>query len=192
MKEEPPSITAQPEKLGLIQRIKSFFRDFHIRISFKPSNQEELTSVLRDAEENNLIDKDVLDMGSGTAVLAIIACMRGARKATAIDIDEWCGENGLENAQRNGVDNINVLVGTAEQLPKTPRFDLIIANINRNVLLEDMPAYVACLRPGGVVLLSGFYELDLDIIKERCKACGLVYQHHKTRDNWVAAKFLFL
>ena len=62
MKEEPPSISAQPERLGLIQRIKSFFRDFHIRISFKPSNQEELTSVLRDAEENNLIDKDVLDM----------------------------------------------------------------------------------------------------------------------------------
>ena len=62
MKEEPPSMNAQPKKLGLIQRVKIFFRDFHIRISFKPSNQDELTSVLRDAEENNLIEKDVLDM----------------------------------------------------------------------------------------------------------------------------------
>ena len=85
-----------------------------------------------------------------------------------------------------------MLVGTAEQLPKSPVYDVIIANINRNVLLEDMGAYVACLRPGGVVLLSGFYESDLQIITQRCKECGLVYQHHKTKDNWVAAKFLFL
>jgi ribosomal protein L11 methyltransferase len=142
--------------------------------------------------ELEINDQDVLDMGSGTAVLAIMACKRGAREATAIDIDAWCGENGLENAQRNGIENIQVLVGTAEQLPKTREFDLIIANINRNVLLEDMPAYVACLRPNGVVLLSGFYESDLEIISEKCKECGLVYQGHKTRDNWVAAKFLFL
>ncbi len=162
------------------------------KMSFGTGHHQTTHLMLEHLLELNLGDKDVLDMGSGTAVLAIMACMRGARKATAIDIDEWCGENGLENAQRNGIDNINVLVGTAEQLPKTPGFDVIIANINRNVLLEDMPAYVACLRPGGIVLLSGFYESDLDIIKERCKACGLVYQHHKTRDNWVAAKFLFL
>ena len=162
------------------------------KMSFGTGHHQTTHLMLEHLLDLDLKEKDVLDMGSGTAVLAIMACMRGAQKATAIDIDAWCGENGLENAQRNGIDNIEVLVGTAEQLPKTPQYDLIIANINRNVLLEDMPAYVACLRGGGVVLLSGFYQSDLEIITERCGACGLVYQHHKTKDNWVAAKFLFL
>jgi ribosomal protein L11 methyltransferase len=162
------------------------------KMSFGTGHHQTTHLMLEHLLELEINDQDVLDMGSGTAVLAIMACKRGARKATAIDIDAWCGENGLENAQRNGIDNIQVLVGTAEQLPKTPEFDLIIANINRNVLLGDMPAYVACLRPNGVVLLSGFYESDLEIISEKCKECGMVYQGHKTRDNWVAAKFLFL
>jgi len=162
------------------------------KMSFGTGHHQTTHLMLEHLLELEVNDQDVLDMGSGTAVLAIMACKRGARKATAIDIDAWCGENGLENAQRNGIDNIQVLVGTAEQLPKTPEFDLIIANINRNVLLGDMPAYVACLRPNGVVLLSGFYESDLEIISEKCKECGMVYQGHKTRDNWVAAKFLFL
>jgi len=162
------------------------------KMSFGTGHHQTTYLMLEHLLELEINDQDVLDMGSGTAVLAIMACKRGARKALAIDIDAWCGENGLENAQRNGIDNIQVLVGSAEQLPKTPEFDLIIANINRNVLLEDMPAYVACLRPNGVVLLSGFYESDLEIISEKCKECGLVYQGHKTRDNWVAAKFLFL
>ncbi len=162
------------------------------KMSFGTGHHQTTHLMLEHLLELEINDQDVLDMGSGTAVLAIMACKRGARKATAIDIDAWCGENGLENAQRNGIDNIQVLVGTVEQLPKTREFDLIIANINRNVLLEDMPAYVACLRPNGVVLLSGFYESDLEIISKKCKECGLVYQGHKTRDNWVAAKFLFL
>ncbi|MDA0864207.1 MAG: 50S ribosomal protein L11 methyltransferase [Bacteroidetes bacterium] len=162
------------------------------KMSFGTGHHQTTHLMLEHLLELEINDQDVLDMGSGTAVLAIMACKRGARKSTAIDIDAWCGENGLENAQRNGIENIEVLVGTAEQLPKTPVYDLIIANINRNVLLEDIPAYVACLRGGGVVLLSGFYEADLDIITQRCHECGLVYQHHKTKDNWVAAKFLFL
>lgn len=162
------------------------------KMSFGTGHHQTTHLMLEHLLELEVNDQDVLDMGSGTAVLAIMSSKRGARKAIAIDIDAWCGENGLENAQRNGIDNIQVLVGTAEQLPKTPEFDLIIANINRNVLLGDIPAYVACLRPNGVVLLSGFYESDLEIISEKCKECGLVYQGHKTRDNWVAAKFLFL
>lgn len=162
------------------------------KMSFGTGHHQTTHLMLEHLLELEVNDQEVLDMGSGTAVLAIMACKRGARKAIAIDIDAWCGENGLENAQRNGIDNIQVLVGTAEQLPKTPEFDLIIANINRNVLLGDIPAYVACLRPNGVVLLSGFYESDLEIISEKCKECGMVYQGHKTRDNWVAAKFLFL
>ena len=162
------------------------------KMSFGTGHHQTTHLMLEHLLEIDLNEKSVLDMGSGTAVLAIMACKGGAREATAIDIDQWCGENGLENAKRNDVENIQVLVGTAEQLPTTPEFDVIIANINRNVLIADMPAYRACLRPGGVVLLSGFYESDLDIITERCNECGLIYQKHKTRDTWVAAKFLIL
>ncbi len=162
------------------------------KMSFGTGHHQTTHLMLEHLLELDVRDKDVLDMGSGTAVLAIMACMRGARKATAIDIDEWCGENGLENAQRNGVENIQVIVGTADQLPTTPEFDVIIANINRNVLLEDLSAYVACLRPGGAVLLSGFYESDLEIISERAQEFGLVYQGRKSRDTWVAVKFLIL
>ena len=105
------------------------------KMSFGTGHHQTTHLMLEHLLDLDLKEKEVLDMGSGTAVLAIMACMRGAQKATAIDIDAWCGENGLENAQRNGIDNIEVLVGTAEQLPKTPVYDVIIANINRNVFL---------------------------------------------------------
>ncbi|MGB0451302.1 MAG: 50S ribosomal protein L11 methyltransferase [Flavobacteriaceae bacterium] len=162
------------------------------KMSFGTGHHQTTHLMLEHLLSLDLKDLAVLDMGSGTAVLAILACMRGAKKATAIDIDPWCGENGLENAHRNGVQNIEVVVGTVEQLPREPSFDLILANINRNVLLQDLPAYVACLRSGGTVLLSGFYTEDLTSIKAVCEACGLTYVTHSTRDSWVAAKFIFL
>ena len=162
------------------------------KMSFGTGHHQTTYLMLEHLLELDLDQKSVLDMGSGTAVLAIMACKRGARMATAIDIDQWCGQNGLENAQRNGIENIEVLVGTAQLLPKAPEYDVIIANINRNVLLGDMARYAACLRGGGIVLLSGFYEADLDLIQKKCEECGLMYQGHTTKDSWVAAKFLFL
>jgi ribosomal protein L11 methyltransferase len=162
------------------------------KMSFGTGHHQTTYLMLEHLLELNLDQKNVLDMGSGTAVLAIMACKRGARMATAIDIDQWCGQNGLENAQRNGIENIEISVGTAKQLPKTPEFDVVIANINRNVLLDDMERYVACLHKSGVVLLSGFYEADLDLIQIKCDEFGLIYRGHTTKDSWVAAKFLFL
>ena len=162
------------------------------KMSFGTGHHQTTHLMLEHLLSLDLKDLAVLDMGSGTAVLAIMACMRGAKKAMAIDIDPWCGENGLENAHRNGMDNIEVVVGTSQQLPREPSFDLILANINRNVLLKDLPAYVACLRSGGTILLSGFYTEDLTPIKAVSEGCGLTYVTHSTRDSWVAVKFIFL
>ena len=138
----------------------------------------------------------VLDMGCGTAVLAILAKMRGAAYVEAIDIDEWAYNNALENAQRNHAD-ITVRIGDADLLrqkqdggKKTSAghrpFDLIIANINRNILLHDMDAYAAVLAPGGTLLLSGFYESDVPVLQQRAQELGLELVGKKVRDGWCA------
>ena len=127
----------------------------------------------------------VLDMGCGTAVLAILAKMRGAAYVEAIDIDEWAYNNALENAQRNHAD-ITVRIGDADLLRQQQPFDLIIANINRNILLHDMDAYAAVLAPGGTLLLSGFYESDVPVLQQRAQELGLELVGKKVRDGWCA------
>ena len=129
-------------------------------------------------------------MGCGTAVLAILADMRGAKKVTAIDIDEWCVDNSNENVARNNCTAIEVLLGGAEVIPSTLKYDLIIANINRNILLEDMKKYVSVLQKGGELLLSGFYENDLPVIVDCCNNLGLTFVHNKEKNNWIAANFV--
>jgi len=140
--------------------------------------------------ENDFEGKSVLDMGCGTAVLAILAEMRGASKLDAIDIDDWCVENSEENVNRNHCEHISVKLGDASILPTSETYDIIIANINRNILLNDMATYVQCLRKGGVVYLSGFYREDLLIITECCNNLGLQFVENKEKNNWIAAKFV--
>lgn len=130
----------------------------------------------------------VLDMGSGTGVLAILAACKGAGPVTAIDIDPWCYENCRENAERNGHPEIEVLEGDASAI-KGP-FDLILANINKNVLLADLPAYVQALNPGGTLLISGFYRSDLEDLKAAARAQGLQPAGEREKDQWMAARFL--
>jgi len=138
------------------------------------------------------MDKTVLDMGCGTAVLAILAEMRGATKLDAIDIDEWCYENSLENVKRNNCTKIDVLKGDASLLTSETKYDTIIANINRNILLNDMRDYRKSLGDSGEIYLSGFYIEDLPIIKEACNKLGLAFVEHKEKNKWVAAKFVTL
>lgn len=117
--------------------------------------------MLRWILEEVLVDKAVLDMGCGTAVLAILAKMRGANKVWAVDIDEWCYVNAKENILVNAVDTIQVFQGGAEVVDNE-KFDVIFANINLNVLLEYMPQYVACLSKNGILFMSGFiYQICL-------------------------------
>ncbi len=139
--------------------------------------------------ETNMAGKSVLDMGSGTGVLAILAHMRGATNVTAIDNDEWAYRNGLENTARNGCADIKVLLGDASLLGDE-HYDIILANINRNILLNDIPSYVKCLNNGGQLFISGFYNgNDFNILHRCCIQNGLLYESHKVMDNWVAAQF---
>lgn len=130
----------------------------------------------------------VLDMGCGTAVLAILAKMRGASYAEGIDIDEWAYNNALENAERNHAE-LTIRIGDASLLADCEPFDLIIANINRNILLNDMEAYVKVLAPGGTLLLSGFYESDIPVLQEHAEKLGLKLLQTKSRQSWSALRF---
>lgn len=131
----------------------------------------------------------VLDMGCGTGVLAIVAEKRGAAAVDAIDIDNWCYLNTQENVERNSCHNITAYEGTAELL-RDKTYDTIIANINRNILLEDMQTYSKCLETGGELYLSGFYEADIPAIREECQKHGLRYSEFLEREGWVALRFL--
>ena len=137
----------------------------------------------------DLHEKKVLDMGCGTGVLAILAEKRGAKAVDAIDIDHWCYENSVENVSRNDCEKISVYEGAAAVL-KDRKYDLIIANINRNILLQDITTYADCLEKGGELYLSGFYEEDCPVIKKECKKYHLHHQAYLERDNWLALRFL--
>lgn len=171
-----------------------FGRDYEIviepKMSFGTGHHETTFMMMEQLMELDLSDQRVLDMGCGTAVLAILSKLRGASQIDAIDIDTWCVENSEENCQRNNASDIRVILGGAEVIPDDANYDLIIANINRNILLGDMPSYVSHLNKGGHILFSGFYEVDLPHIQERAKELGLRYVNHRTKNDWVAAKFV--
>ena len=123
----------------------------------------------------------VLDMGCGTAVLGILAKMRGASYVEGVDVDEWAYRNAQENAAANGVE-LTLRLGDAATLHGT--FDMVIANINRNILLADMERYAAVLNPGGTLLLSGFYQADEGVLIARANELGMTFTDKKTRDSW--------
>lgn len=131
----------------------------------------------------------VLDMGCGTGVLAILTEKKGAENIDAIDIDAWCYENTTENVERNNCKNIAVYKGDAEVL-KAKSYTAIIANINRNILVQDLPVYNKCLEENGKLYLSGFYKEDLPVIQEACEKLGMQYESHLERDKWIAVKFV--
>lgn len=132
-----------------------------------------------------LTGKTVLDMGCGTAVLAILARMRGANFACGIDIEEWAAENSIENAERNGYPDIEIHHGDADLLGERV-YDVIIANINRNILTRDMARYAEVLASGGTLLLSGFYESDIPVLESVGEPLGLRPQRVETKDGWAA------
>ena len=158
------------------------------KMSFGTGHHETTHTMIQHLLETDLVGKKTLDMGCGTAILAILAEMKGAQPIDAIDIDNWCYLNSIENAERNNCKHISVYEGDASLLVGK-KYDVIIANINRNILLNDMQQYVACLNENGILFLSGFYTEDIPVISESCTSKGLTYVKQFERNNWVALKF---
>lgn len=132
----------------------------------------------------------VLDMGCGTGILGILALKQGASYLTAIDIDEWAYRNVLENASLNNVTIAEAMQGDATSLATKEPYDLILANITRNILLEDMPAYTAVLKSGGHLVLSGFYEEDVDILVAKAETLGLKKLSVESRNRWTRLELI--
>ena len=159
------------------------------KMSFGTGHHETTHMMVQHLLALDLENKKVLDMGCGTGILAIFAEMKGAKPLEAIDIDSWCYENSLQNIERNNCHHIAVYEGDASLL-KGKKYDVIIANINRNILLSDMKTYTDCLNEKGLLLLSGFYKEDFQIINKQVVKYGLTLDSKLERNNWLALKYL--
>ena len=160
------------------------------KMSFGTGHHETTHMMIQHILKNDFKNKSVLDMGCGPGVLAILAEKRGAKPIDAIDIDNWCYINSIENVERNNCSNITVYEGDASLLTGK-KYDIIIANINRNILLKDMQTYASCLNKNGVLFLSGFYNNDIPIIEAECNKQMLKLDEKLERNNWVSLKFLY-
>lgn len=159
------------------------------KMSFGTGHHETTHMMLQQILNNDFTNKSVLDMGCGTGVLAILAEMKGAKPIDAIDIDNWCYLNSLENVERNNCKHISVFEGDASLLGKK-HYDVIIANINRNILLNDIRAYSQVLNKNGILFLSGFYKDDIPIIETECNNFGLKRVGTLEQNQWVSLKFI--
>jgi len=159
------------------------------KMSFGTGHHETTHMMIQHILKTDLQNKSVLDMGCGTGVLAILAEMKGAKPIDAIDYDNWCYLNSLENVERNNCSQITVVEGDASAL-KDKQYDVIIANINRNILINDMEAYVSSLNKNGLLFLSGFYNDDIPTIQAECEKYKLKFEEKLERNNWVSLKFL--
>lgn len=158
------------------------------KMSFGTANHETTAQIMQLMMETDFKGKTVLDMGSGTAVLAIFAKKLGADRVVAIDNDEWAYNNAFTNVALNGCNDIEIILGDANSIPDM-RFDIVLANINRNILVRDMKYYVQAMDRGASIFFSGFYVADLGIITQEAKNVGLAYRRHIAKNDWVAAEF---
>jgi ribosomal protein L11 methyltransferase len=159
------------------------------KMAFGTGHHQTTSMMLQLMLETDFAGKNVLDMGCGTGILAIMADKLGATQITAIDYDPVCYDSTIENARFNHVENIIALCGSKEIIPNE-RFDIILANINRNILLDQIARYAEVLAPGGEIYLSGFYEKpDLDLISDEAVKHGLKCVNYVKNSDWVAAKF---
>jgi len=161
------------------------------KMAFGTGHHQTTELMIHEILKDDFTGKSVLDMGTGTAILAILASMRGADPITAIDIDQWAYDNAMENLSLNNIQNVIVKIGGAELLGNE-KYDIILANINRNILLNDIHTYAKVLNNGGSLYMSGFYTEDIASIEEECNKYDLKLNYHTNKDNWAAVKFIKL
>jgi ribosomal protein L11 methyltransferase len=158
------------------------------KMSFGTGHHSTTALMIKYMKEIDFRNKRVLDMGSGTGILAIFAKMLGASEITAIDIDEWAVANAAENFKLNDIPDFELLLGGAESIPSR-KFDIILANINLNILIEDMPHYSSALLKGGTMVLSGIYKTDLEQVRTAAEQNNLTFRNYKEKNTWIAAVF---
>ena len=159
------------------------------KMSFGTGHHETTSMMIEGILEHDFSGKNVLDMGCGTGILAILASLRGAAEIMGIDIDDWCIRNSEENCLLNHTSNITLKLGDASILDKEGMFDIILANINKNILLADLRKYVKKLQPGGLIFLSGFYKSDIADINAEAEQVGLKLKSKKEKNNWTALSY---
>lgn len=189
----------KPLVIGEKCSVQSTFHDFQSdcqysitvdpKMAFGTGHHQTTELMIRQMLKTDFTGKSVLDMGCGTAILAILASMKGADPVMAIDIDQWAYDNAIENLNLNQITNVEVKIGGAELLGKD-RFDIILANINRNILLDDIQHYVSVLNNNGILFMSGFYTEDIPAIQSECEKYGLKYRENIEKDNWTAVRFV--
>lgn len=160
------------------------------KLAFGTGNHETTQMIIAQLMHTDLSGKRILDCGTGTGILGILSMKRGAESVTAYDIDEWSTDNARHNAVINGIlSNYDVLLGDSSVLERINQtFDIIIANINRNILLGDMPRWAALLSDNGMLIMSGFYHTDIPILKEKAADLGLVHAEETTDGEWACLK----
>lgn len=160
------------------------------KMAFGTGHHATTSLIIRQLLEMSLDGLSVMDMGTGTGILAILSAMRGAEKVSAIEIDEFAYVNAVDNVKINGEPQINVMLGDASLLANEEPVDVFIANINRNIITADIAEYAKTLKPGGIMLLSGFYEEDVEVIMSQAQLHSLDYQSHTVQDRWTCLRLV--
>lgn len=160
------------------------------KMAFGTGHHATTSQMVEQLLDREVEGKTVVDMGTGTGILAILASMRGASRVVAVEIDPVAHVNAAENLRINGADGVTELrLGDASQLKSVEGADMLLANINRNIVIADMPAYAAALKIGGTLLLSGFYTADLAMVREAAEAAGMEFESSTSRQDWACAAF---